>query len=230
MYQIRLQRDFLKLVEMTKVTRGFCWHHNFVPWGCLPLTCGYLHLLNHEKMCIKSEVEEILLNLQQMTILMRPSCWHQNFGPNGLSAPAQGLCLNFFSSITYPRHSGERYRTNGHLVLPCNGILITSLGEERANPFAGRLLSLHILSFYALALHFLLLWSLIVIHPGYFPKNISCPIWLKCPQSFLLHKRLDNRSRSRIPACIFATLWPCDLTFKFLILKTGTCCCYSRLV
>ena len=39
------------------------------------------------------------LNLQQMTIMMRPSCWHKNFGPNGLSAPAQGLCLNFFSSI-----------------------------------------------------------------------------------------------------------------------------------
>ena len=31
---------------------------------------------------------------------MRPTCWHQNFGPNGLSAPAQGLCLNIFSSIT----------------------------------------------------------------------------------------------------------------------------------
>ena len=31
---------------------------------------------------------------------MRPTCWHQNFGPNGLSAPAQGLCLNVVSSIT----------------------------------------------------------------------------------------------------------------------------------
>ena len=48
---------------MTKVTRGFCWHQNFVPWGCLPLTCGYIHLLNQEKMCIKSEVEEILFKL-----------------------------------------------------------------------------------------------------------------------------------------------------------------------
>ena len=35
-----------------------------------------------------------------MTIVMKPTCWHQNFGPNGLSAPAQGLCLNVFSSIT----------------------------------------------------------------------------------------------------------------------------------
>ena len=35
-----------------------------------------------------------------MTIVMRPTCWHQNFCPNGLSAPAQGLCFNVFSSIT----------------------------------------------------------------------------------------------------------------------------------
>ena len=35
-----------------------------------------------------------------MNIVMGPSCWHQNFGPKGLSAPSQGLCLNFFSSIT----------------------------------------------------------------------------------------------------------------------------------
>ena len=84
---------------MTEMTRGFCWHQNFVPWGCLSLTCSYIHLLNHEKLCINSE-EEILFNLQQMTIVIRPSCWLQNFGPNRLSAPAQGLCLNFFSSIT----------------------------------------------------------------------------------------------------------------------------------
>ena len=35
----------------------------FWPWGCLPLTCGYIHLSNHEKMCIKSEAEEILFKL-----------------------------------------------------------------------------------------------------------------------------------------------------------------------
>ena len=29
----------------------------------MPLTCGYIHLLNHEKMRIKSEVEEILFKL-----------------------------------------------------------------------------------------------------------------------------------------------------------------------
>ena len=48
---------------MTEVTRGFCCHQKFVPWDCLPLSCGYIHLLNHEKLCIKSEVEEILFKL-----------------------------------------------------------------------------------------------------------------------------------------------------------------------
>ena len=85
---------------MTEVTRGFCWHQNFVPWSCLPLTCGYIHLLNHERCVWSQRLKGFFVNLQQMTIVMRPTCWHQNFGPNGLSAPAQGLCLNVFSSIT----------------------------------------------------------------------------------------------------------------------------------
>ena len=111
---------FWNLQHMTEVTRGSCWHQNFVPkelsapslglytcikswkklykiiqrvfffvfcfklvandlsdkrflltskfyplvpWGCLPLICGCTHLLNHEKMCMKSEVEEILFKL-----------------------------------------------------------------------------------------------------------------------------------------------------------------------
>ena len=83
---------------MTEATRGFCRHQNFVPVGCLPLTCSYVHLLNHEKMCIKSEAEEILFKLA--TNDHSDSFWHKNFGLNGLSDPAQGLCLNFFSSIT----------------------------------------------------------------------------------------------------------------------------------
>ena len=86
LYKIRLQRDFYETCSKWPVTRGFCWHQNFVHWGYLPLTCGYIHLLNHEKMCIKSEVEEIFLNL------MRLSFWHQNFGPNELFS--NGYFLN----------------------------------------------------------------------------------------------------------------------------------------
>ena len=65
----------LKLVANDRGDKRFLLTKNkIVPWGCLSLTCGYIHLLNHEKMCIKSEVEEIILNLQQMTLVMRPSC------------------------------------------------------------------------------------------------------------------------------------------------------------
>ena len=100
LYQFLIIAYLFTLQQMTEVTRGFCWHQNFVPCGCLPLTCGYIHLLNHEKMCIlvKSEVEEILFKLATNDHSDELSCWHQNFGPNGLSAPAQGLCLNYFSS------------------------------------------------------------------------------------------------------------------------------------
>ena len=99
LYKIRLQRDlFLNLQQMTEMTRCSCWHQNFVPWGCLPLTCGYIHLLNHEKMCIKSEVEEILFKLATNDHSDEAFQLTSNFWPQ--SATAQGLCLNFFSSIT----------------------------------------------------------------------------------------------------------------------------------
>ena len=51
-------------------------------------------------MCIKSEVEEILFNFATNDHNDEAFLLISSFGPNGLSAPAQGLCLNFFSSIT----------------------------------------------------------------------------------------------------------------------------------
>ena len=67
------------------------------------LTAPYLRLytfINHENMCIKSEVEEILFKLTTNDHSDEAFLLTSNIGPNGLSAPAQGLCLNFFSSIT----------------------------------------------------------------------------------------------------------------------------------
>ena len=54
---------FLKLVANDQSDKRFLLTSKFCPWGCLPLTCGYIHLLNHEKICIKSEVEEILFKV-----------------------------------------------------------------------------------------------------------------------------------------------------------------------
>ena len=50
---------FLKLVANDRSDKRFLLTSKV----CLPLTCGYIHLLNHEKMRIKSEVEEILFKL-----------------------------------------------------------------------------------------------------------------------------------------------------------------------
>ena len=99
LYKIRSQRDFHVDIKIS------------CPRGCKPLACGYIHLLNHEKMCINQRLKRFFVNLQQMTILMRPSSWHKNLGPNGLSGLAQTstrafdaayqeLCLKFFTSMT----------------------------------------------------------------------------------------------------------------------------------
>ena len=73
---------------MTEVTRGFCCHHSLSPGGCLPLTCGYIHLLNHEKMCIKSDSSKRFFKLATNDHSDEAFLF---FGPSGLSAPAQGL-------------------------------------------------------------------------------------------------------------------------------------------
>ena len=91
---------FLKLVANDRSDKRFLLTSLVCPLGLSAPDLLLYNLLNHEQICIKSEVEEIFLNLQQMTIVMRPSCLHHNFGRNGLSAPVQGLCLKFFSSIT----------------------------------------------------------------------------------------------------------------------------------
>ena len=58
-----MQSFFFLLVANDLSDKRFLLTSKFVPWGCLPLICGCTHLLNHEKMCMKSEVEEILFKL-----------------------------------------------------------------------------------------------------------------------------------------------------------------------
>ena len=113
LYKIRLQGDFFKLKVNDRSDKKFLVTSKCCPLGVVcPWPAAYTLIKSW-----RSEVEEILLNLQQMTIVMRSSCLHQNFCPNGLSAPAQGLCLNFFSSIiaeslaTYWAHSEDSDQT-----------------------------------------------------------------------------------------------------------------------
>ena len=54
---------FFKLVANDGSDKRFLLTSKFCSLGCLPLTSSYIHLLNHEKMCIKSGIEEILFKL-----------------------------------------------------------------------------------------------------------------------------------------------------------------------
>ena len=98
---------------MGKVIRHFCWHQNFVPGGCLPLPRGYIHVLNHEKNCIKSDFKDIFLNLQQMNEVTRHFCWHQNFVPWGLSVPTLGLytCIKSWKKMYKIRLQRDSFET-----------------------------------------------------------------------------------------------------------------------
>ena len=103
-YKMILQREFFETCSKWPKWQEVSVDITILsPGGCLPPTYGYIHLLNHEKSCIKSKVEEIVLKLATNYQVMRPLCWHQNFGPNGLSAPAQGLyiyaCIKLWKNI-----------------------------------------------------------------------------------------------------------------------------------
>ena len=50
---------FLKLVVNDRSDKRFLLRSKFCPLG----PCGYIHVLNHEKMCINSEVGEVLFKL-----------------------------------------------------------------------------------------------------------------------------------------------------------------------
>ena len=52
--------------KMTEVARSFCWHQTFCLLGAVcPLPRGYIHVLNHEKNCIKSDLKEIFMPRHQ---------------------------------------------------------------------------------------------------------------------------------------------------------------------
>ena len=53
-FQILLSSMIWNWQQMTEVTRSFCWHQNFVPWGAVcSYPGGYIHVLNHEKKMYK---------------------------------------------------------------------------------------------------------------------------------------------------------------------------------
>ena len=56
LYKIRLQRDFFETCNKWEKWEALSVDIKILsPGGCLPLPSGYIHVLNHEKNCIKSD-------------------------------------------------------------------------------------------------------------------------------------------------------------------------------
>ena len=88
LYKIRFQRDFLKLVANDRSDKRFLLTSKLCPLG---LSAPGLQLINHKKMCIKSEVEEIILSF-----MSTKGQGHLLTCPNH----SDSIFLNVFSSIT----------------------------------------------------------------------------------------------------------------------------------
>ena len=97
---------FWNLQHMTEVTRGSCWHQNFVPKELSAPSLGIYTCIKSWKKLYKI-IQRVFLfffklvanDLSDKRFLLTskfyplvpwgclPSCWHKMFGPNGLCAP-----------------------------------------------------------------------------------------------------------------------------------------------
>ena len=70
---------------MGKVARSFSVDIKILsPRGCQPLLRGYIHVLNHERNCIKSDFKDFFfLNLQEMNEVTRLSVDIKTLSPGG---------------------------------------------------------------------------------------------------------------------------------------------------
>ena len=92
----------LKLATDDRSDKKFLLTSKLCPLGSVcPLHQGYIHVINYETNCIKSDFKEISLKLEQMGKVIRPFCWHQHFVPWGLSFPAPGLhtCIKSWKEL-----------------------------------------------------------------------------------------------------------------------------------
>ena len=60
------------------------------PGGCLPLPWVYIHVLNHEKNCIKSDFKEISLKLASNDQSDKMFLLTSKFHPQGVVSPCPG--------------------------------------------------------------------------------------------------------------------------------------------
>ena len=76
---------------MGKEKRPICCHQNFVPYGLSAPAWGYIYMVKHEKMCIKSDFEAIFCKPATNGQSDKGFLLTSTFVPKGLSAPALGL-------------------------------------------------------------------------------------------------------------------------------------------
>ena len=89
---------------MGKEKRPFCCHQNFVPNLLSAPAWGYIHMEKHEKTCLKSDFNEIVLKLAANGQSDKVFLLTSTFVPKGLSAPALGLytCIKALKYIPGP--------------------------------------------------------------------------------------------------------------------------------
>ena len=120
---------------MGKVIRPFCWHQNFVPWDCLPLPRGYIHVLNQEQNCIKSDFKDIFFKLATNEWSEKPFLLTSKLYPGGYIQCIKSWkqCIKsdfkeiFFKLATNDRSDKmflltSKFRPSG-VVSPCPGAL-----------------------------------------------------------------------------------------------------------
>ena len=83
-YKVRGWRDFFETCNKWPKWWGLSVDiKSLALMGCLSLSKGYIHIYDHEKMCIKSEGRAIFWNMQPVIKVIRPFCFHQKIVPNG---------------------------------------------------------------------------------------------------------------------------------------------------
>ena len=76
---------------MNEVTRHFCWHQNFVPWGLSGPALGLIYMYKiMKKKCIKSDFNEIFLKLATNDPSDKMFLLTSKFHPQGVVSPCPG--------------------------------------------------------------------------------------------------------------------------------------------
>ena len=103
---------------MVKVIRAFCWHQKFVPKGFSALAPGLYTSIKSLKMCIESDLEEIILKLETYGQREKAFLLSSKFCRQGVVCPCPGSVYIYKSIKIYTRTRCQVsvYRTTGPLV------------------------------------------------------------------------------------------------------------------